>query len=471
MNLLDQKLKEKLKLFEDIDKQLITSKNNNTIKQIKKKNNKSNEIDNQQKNIINNFDNIYSNFNINNNEKDKKKLSKKHIKKSKSKSNLSRDNSFDISQSNSTKHSKILSPPNNSGDRLYNYNKYYMQKKKKIQLEEEKKIHLQMIPKILKKSKNIKRDLHFEQRLYYKRDSSPCLSRKSNSTKTYDNQFEYKPKLDKKSLEIANKLEPSSSRLLNTKKSSNSRNRLKQCSFYSLTPKNRSTSKGSLNSTQRVNELYKKGMEDKQRREKIYRDNKIKKEREYKNYSYKPLINKKSPLIDSSSLQMSHKDIYQRQTEWKKKLDHENKKKRENIQKAKDNQFSFKPEISHLNIQNDEKFIMHNIQQMNSYVNKRREVIQKQKELENFKNKRLGSFTNFNLKPTIPKEFILNTAIRNAVRKKSQSKSPSQKIINTKSIRDKLGINNFFQPQSNINDNQFVHAVNHLSDRINNMNL
>ena len=110
------------------------------------------------------------------------------------------------------------------------------------------------------------------------------------------------------------------------------------------------------------------------KREQIYKETKIKKEEEYKNYSFKPQIIKNSPVIDKNTIikpispfkktNNLNIDLYKKQTEWKKKLENENLRKKEIIEIEKNKACTFKPEISHLNIQNDEKFIMKNIQQM-----------------------------------------------------------------------------------------------------------
>ena len=78
-----------------------------------------------------------------------------------------------------------------------------------------------MTPKILAKSKEIFRDSSLETRLYYNNNDSEYNNfykkKEISKDNSYD-QLDYKPKLNKKSLQIANKLEPSSQRLMKKKK-------------------------------------------------------------------------------------------------------------------------------------------------------------------------------------------------------------------------------------------------------------
>ena len=95
--------------------------------------------------------------------------------------------------------------------------------------------------------------------------------------------------------------------------------------------------------------------------------------------------------------------------------------RRKNMTKLKKKNYTFKPEINHLNMQNDVPFIMKNIQQMNDYVNKRRKILEQKKEQEKYKNRKLGlNAINYNVKTTIPKEFDLKTEKRSKSNKKDR---------------------------------------------------
>lgn len=183
MNLLNQKLKEKFKHFEEIDREL--SENINTKKS--GKTSRNNIKNNKEEIFSEQFDIIYSNFKIGTkqnyrttNKTNSKKGNTLH-QRTKSKSSLtSRSNSKEISNSSNiiTKSSKNITPPNESGDRLYNYGFYIKNKLERKRKEELKKISRQMTPKILQRSKNIYRDNHFEDRLYYKSSNSPIPTKK-----------------------------------------------------------------------------------------------------------------------------------------------------------------------------------------------------------------------------------------------------------------------------------------------------
>ena len=243
----------------------------------------------------------------------------------------------------------------------------------------------------------------------------------------------------------------------------------------------------------RCNDLYNKGIEQILKREQIYQESKLKKEEEYKKYSFKPKLNNKSNVVElnyinnsftksksknntKKNIEKKINDIYRKQYDWKRKLENKNMKKREDINKEEIKHCTFKPEISHLNIENDEKFILKNLQQMNDYVIKRRNIIKKQKEYEEYKNKRLGNNSqNFVIKTTIPKEFEFQT--------NNRSRSHSKERVNINNENKVLGNNNygsndngycFFNNNisgNNFGQRDFIDAINELHYRIDNLNI
>lgn len=504
MNLIDKKLKDKLKLFEDIDKALETGYSKNITKNTtnSKRNKKQTKTKSDQ------FDQIYCNFILNQYKQKDTSLKTPPSTKNKTKKQSYKSISPSISVSRSK--SKDLSPPNESGERLYNYGFYIKNKLQKKRMEEEQKLHRQMTPKILPRSKSIYRDSNrFEDRLYYQSHNSSKLNIESTDSNIYKrrtlskenlSKYNYKPTLDKKSLKIAGRLEPSSSRLLKKKKKVKSDNSPKNTSFYSMTPSSACSSRKTNNIIKRCNELYNKGVEKMQKREKLYKEQQVKQNEEYKKYSFRPKITKNSPLLDNSVVKSTpqsksnhtnnssgniNEEIYKKQFEWKKKLENENLKKREKIENIKNKDCTFKPEISHLNIQNDEQFIMKNIEQMNDYVNKRREMLQKQREYEEYKKKRLGQNSNFTIKPTIPREFELRTKSREHSRSKSNPKKNNKDYnLKVNQKREELKTYGYFNDPNyynygnivmNKNGNneqeEFLKAVNELHCRIDNLNI
>ena len=128
MNLLDKKLKDKLKLFEDIDKQLT----NPNSKQISTKTSHTNTKPSIPQKVLKpkseQFDQIYCNFLLNQTS-NKRSIPyttppnrlMKYTNKQTTKSNTP-------SCSTSISKTKNTTPPNNSGERLYNYSTYLRNK-------------------------------------------------------------------------------------------------------------------------------------------------------------------------------------------------------------------------------------------------------------------------------------------------------------------------------------------------------
>ena len=488
MDLIDKKLSEKLKLFEYIDKKYGT--NIDTSDKAPPKKSELNQNRNlfqtnplQKETSLKNeiYDNIYSDFktnsyndfyqspSMNNFESTKikyhskaKKNTKKKFRNIQDNSYLARDKGFTenrtaenttrtksgYNSNNTHKNLKALYPPNDAGTRLYNYG-YYIKNKlnKKRQIEEEKR-RKQMTPKILNRSKEMIKDKDrdpnkFEERLYYaeKNDTNDSiynrkrtLSRENiNYEKLKNTKFTYHPKINKKSLLIASKLEPSSLRI--TRKKSNNSHILEEknvLDYYSnlfkdktYTYKKRVTNLSPSCGTEKSNELYMKGIQDMKRKEQTYNENLLKKKEEYKNYSYHPKISKTySNNFNNEKKNKKEKnmeDIYTKNKEWKKRLEKENTTKKKKFDEIENKKYTFKPEINKLNMQNDVPFIMKNIKQMNDYVNKRRKAIIKKNEDENYKKRRLGlDANNYNIKTTIPKGFDLKTEQRSKSNKKDR---------------------------------------------------
>ena len=373
--------------------------------------------------------------------------------------------------------SKLI-PPNDIGNRLYNYGYYIKNKINRQRQLEEEKIKRDMTPKILNRSKEINRDPKFEERLYYaeKNDTNDTiynrkrtLSRENINYINYNKErFTYHPKINKKSLLIASKLEPSTLRL-NRKKNnySNHDDDKTVIDYYTNLFKDKANYKRKLNNTispscgnEKSNELYLKGMQDIKRKEQNYNENKHKKEEEYKKYPFKPKISRNNSccgLKINNKKKIKNNDIYKKNKEWKKRLENENISKRKKYDEIEKKKYTFRPIINQVNIQNDVTFIMKNMQQMNDYVNKRRKMIEQKKEDEIYKNKKLGqNAINYYVRTTIPKEFDLKTEKRSKSNKKVRDlnmmkrREKKTEIINNKAVimANNLNINNI----NNINN-------------------
>ena len=499
MDLIDKKLSEKLKLFEYIDKKYGTN-----IDSSEKAPARKSDLT-QNRNLIQNsylqkearskkeiYDNIYSDFKTNSykdyfqspsintfdSNKTKshskyKKLSRKKYRNDQGNNYFNRDKDLinnktaenttrtktGYNSNSSQKNLKTLYPPNDSGNRLYNYGYYIKNKLNKKRQKEEEKMRKQMTPKILNRSKEMIKDKErdpnkFEDRLYYaeKNDTNDSiynrrrtLSKETINYEKYKNtKFTYHPKINKKSLLIASKLEPSSLRI--TRKKSNHSHIIEEknvLDYYSnlfkdktYTYKKKVTNISPSCGYEKSNELYMKGIQDMKRKEKTYNENLLKKKEEYKNYSYHPKISKTYSNNFGAKGKKNNKekdkdkiieDIYTKNKEWKQRLEKENTTKKKKYDELENKKYTFKPEINKLNMHNDVSFIMKNIQQMNDYVNKRRKILKKKKEEENYKKRKLGLNANYyNVKTTIPKEFNLKTEQRS----KSNKKERDINIIN-----------------------------------------
>ena len=486
MDLIDKKLSEKLKLFEYIDKKYGTD-----IDSSEKAPPKKSEL-NQNRNFIQNtflqkearskkeiYDNIYSDFKTNtfkdyyqspsintlDSKKTKYQSKFQKIKRKNLRNNKEDKDSLEINRTaentirtkSTTKNLKGLYPPNDSGNRLYNYGYYIKNKLNKKRQKEEEKMRKQMTPKILNRSKEMIRDKDrdpnkFEERLYYaeKNDTNDSiynrkrtLSRENINYEKYNStKFTYHPKINKKSLLIASKLEPSTLRI--TRKKSNKSHILEEknvLDYYSNLFKDKTyTNKKKPNlspscGNEKSNELYMRGMQDMKRKEKTYNENLLKKKEEYKNYSYHPKISKtySNNFGNKGKKNKNMEDIYTKNKEWKKRLEKENIMKKKKYEESENKKYTFKPEINKLNMENDVPFIMKNIQQMNDYVNKRRKILKKQKEEENYKKRKLGlDANNYNVKTTIPKKFELKTEQRCKSNKKERDINLLNKNIKKK---------------------------------------
>ena len=454
---------------------------------------------NQIKNSKNNFyDNIYSNFflfdysdndndnNENNNKikyykEEKKIIENKKIKgfpKKERSINKIKNNNLKLYLNKNKKQYKInLANYNNYNDvseRLYN-NSFLTKTKIDIQRKmRDDAFKENLVPKINLKAKKIKGD---EKRLYNEdiiKKMRKNLSQKNIYEK--DKSCSFKPDLDKKSLKIAEYLEPSTYRL-NKKKC-----KINKDEIIDLTKKNYANLFGNKidrkyiknknynnrkrlyrsteNINKKIDDFYKKQIEKVKLKEKIYNENKLKKEKEYQKYPFHPIIRHKNSI---NSLNKTHIDshintferLYKTNKSCKKKI-HFNEIKTTDL-------CTFKPNISPLNIKDDKKMIMNNITQNNLYILKRRQNIESQKNLEKYKNKKMGKIYGF-FKPVIAvKENGLRTERRSTSRgNKSLNKEENNKYIITKGTVD-------FNNESNINKNEKIYY--YLNDENNNMNI
>ena len=335
MNLLDQKFEEKLKLFEEFDKIFANYQPNIVPLELSKKNiNNSKEISISKSNSSDikskenkKFDNIYSNFDSNKNENAyyfrkyeemmnyKYTLSSKVLtnnensKKSKSKDkSKNRINQKKIKNDNSNNYKVQFMPKKDYVvEKLLRYGENLEKKQKRLRLENEKNFKKMSIPCISENAKNIERDPQkFAERLFYdkhtsdkkknnKHDSYYYVNKKDEKKirETENTTFTYRSSINKKSQEIANKLEPSSKRLLGKKENKEiidkeECEKLANDKYKNLFNNNNfnkyENKKINFNEKNLINKLYNKGLESLKKKELQYQENCQKKTQEYKNY-------------------------------------------------------------------------------------------------------------------------------------------------------------------------------------------
>ena len=545
MNLLNKKLKDKLKESDDIDNKYIINDVNSSKNNNKNKNNNFSSLENLKKQTNEHFDSIYSDFILeensyyfhngglnersylmNNNNLDKTPTKENSIEKEKNKDLSPKDDE------------EFQNPNDKSievGQRLYNYGFYLKNKMENQRRIQENKIKELMQPKTITKSNsNSKNPDLISERLYqnYKKKNVENNNKKTNNKNISNNDksFSYHPKINKKSLLIAQKLEPSFIRLNKKKKVKNIKgleakkyyinlfgnkkinNNNNDISFFKnniIHSNKQNNNKDNKNIFEKINNLYLRGVEQKQKKEKIYNDHQKKIENEYKNYSFTPKINKnKNIYIINDDLnkdkkkknsQIINNEIYKKNCEWKKKIEKKIKKDKEKKEKFINQLCTFKPEISEYKYLDDDKFISNVKIQMDEYVNKRRQNIKYKKSEEKYRNKRLGGEANdFMIKSTIPHEFILETEKRNRHLNKNRScdnfhlnkinflikQDSNKKSINNEddkgywffkedksycySNNNTRGSNKIDETQSQID---FIEAVNLLHDKLGKLNI
>ena len=484
MNLLNKKLKDKIKTLEDIDRQFITNiKSDNHISKKQYNNSNLNSIELLKKTKNEKFDEIYSDFYLNENAffYNKDNTYKKKHKYSTSNNNLDNPTKEDsMEKDNETKKSTI--PGIDVADRLNNYGIYLKNKIENQRQIQNNNIMQLMKPKISNRvGSKIRNPEKISERLYQNYKKNTVKNNKDNSMNNNSHNisgnlsnFTYHPKLNKKSIKIAKNLEPSFIRLNKKKKSKEKKNSEKKKTdnlnlyggslinnnkekkdiFYNFSlmnnninninnNKKKEKNKNNKNIYEKMNDLYLRGIEQNQKKEKVYNDRQKKKEEEYKNYSFKPKINKNYDLNNrnnhyskekqkkNNSKKENMSNIYKKNFEWKKKIENEINKKKEKKEETISLLCTFKPIINNdynynnsTNNNKNDKNMSKILEEMNEYINKRRQNIQYKRNEENYKNKRLyGSGNKYEVKSTIPQEFELETEIRNRYMKKNKNRS------------------------------------------------
>ncbi len=423
MNLLDQKIEEKLKFLEEYDKNIKTL----DIQKPKIHNNniplkKPEEI----KNNNSLFENIYSNFEFErkksnadwnnvedamdykygNNQNNKKKINgdKKTEQNSKDKksmpNNKNNNNKIKTKNQRSNKHMQKIENkkkfeidelPDNLVDRLIRQGEI-LRKKKEMLLQQNEQEFKNMANSLLVSQNNKNNNLdpgRISERLYnnkYKKENDK--KEKKEKEHSVNHNLTFRPKINKKSLEIANKLEPSSSRLLKKKKTLDKKDIKKLAvdnyrNLFLNNPYNNRNKKKkcNINTNRTINRLYNIGLENIKKKELKYKENFIKKSEDYKNYSFHPQTITK--IVKSTSLKQINENLYQKPFEQRSQKILENSKKKEIKEKAYFNECTFKPNVSAEIKKDEEKFIKQYWKNTNNYIEKKKKKIKENNEKTN----------------------------------------------------------------------------------------
>ena len=470
MNLLNKKLKDKIQLLDDIDRQYFPKEDSKRkIEQIpiNKDNNDIylNSIERMKNTKDENFDNVYSNFILDDKMLNKNKYCRNNLNyfinnnicKYPTKNNSKNDNNY-----NKYNQRKINNNKNNNN----NLKKLSKSKNNKTRNKTEKN-ELKLIQNYKKKLNTTNTKLNKTKNKSISKSKSKSKTKQNNSnssTKDDINNFTYHPKLNKRSLLLANKMEPSSIRL-NKNKKKIAEEELKPKTFYvnlykhkqNTTPRQISKKKDEIkNKTiyDKMNNLYLRGIEQKKKQQKIISENKLKKENEYKKFSYKPKINKIIPYYSNknrtkkslniningskiknsdSKKELKAKSIYEKNFEWKKKLEKENIKKKKINDEKLNSICTFKPNLLDKNTipKSNKKFLNKVLEQMNDYVSNRQRNLKIKKSEENFRKKKFYvSGEGYTPRSTIPKEFEFQTEKREHSMSKNKNRSCENFHIN-----------------------------------------
>ena len=435
MNLLDQKLEAKIKLFEECDKRLSNYKPKINPLDISQSSNKqiniSKDISNSYKKKIdknNKFEDVYSNFNLDNNENAfyfrnyEEMMNYMYTLKNKVIKNPEKNKKFESGKKSDKKNKdknqvRLIPKKDNLIDRLLRYGENLEKKKERMKLENENNFKLMATPDISALAKNINRNpKKFVERLFY--DKYTNEKKKYNKHDSYyynnkvdekklkakeNNNFTHRPTISKKSQEIANKLEPSSKRLLKKKEKKelvdrdecekllydNYKNLFINNNFYNKYE----NKKININEKNLIYKLYNKGLEKLRKKEMKFQEHLKKKNEEYKNYSFSPnvSVNKNSKSKGKiknmksnpkrKSIKYLNKKIYNKQVEWQKKIKQENSNKK----LIQDNLYlrtycTFKPKFYTRIMKENPQMIKKYLKTSNSYIERRRRQIKQEKE-------------------------------------------------------------------------------------------
>lgn len=383
---------------------------------------------------------------------------------------------------------------------LYEDSKRLKTKKESMEKTSQMRISKNSQPKITSMAKSIKRDVNnFHERLYpYHKLST---SKDKTKIKAYDSEFDFEnenqnlfkildendvfdiygkrinneniyrrypkkqvsqgafysnfsPVINKNSIKIANKLEPTFIRL--TAKRSKSRTMLN-----SLNQSHNSLSKSKDRSTNNSYEaipgkyLYEKGLEKMRIKDENFKRRTEQTNNSYLQYTYRPdikasMLDKSEVIEDSAHIQSQ----YEKSVCWKNKVNNQVWKSKENLSREQMLNCTFSPQIEKKFVSTDEKIIKRNLSQIYDYVKKRRDHLSKEKTSEVETKKIFVVSKNHEIKQSTPAPVEVYFEIDKRINRKSKSRSQSRE--NVQKYRNLAGSQQFFDANFSGNNKNYT---------------
>lgn len=428
MNLLDKKIEEKLKFFEEYDKNISSSSKLHS--RIHQKKNSSEKIkENIKKNNTNKnqYEHIYSDFEYNQKNSNSyynnysgivdlmyssNPINKSKLESEKKNTQNLKEKIIDISSDIKNIQIKKVVPKTNKNknnnkkkifqmegtlpkpdiiDRLLKYGLNLKKKKEMLKAQSDQVFKNMANYSFYSKNKNnisLNKDKLFEKSLYNKssREEYDEEKKKKNEKEkeNINNNCTFKPTISKKSLEIANKLEPSTTRLFKKKTNMDKKEIEKLAAdnyknlFLNNSYHNRHTKRKSKeNGNRSVNKLYNEGLENIKKRELKFQENNLKKNEIYKKYPFHPKTLTKSHK--STNIKQINENLYKKPFKRKTQKRLEYSKQKEIMENSYMSECTFKPNIIREIKKDDVKMIKKYMKNMNNYVEKKRKKIEEDK--------------------------------------------------------------------------------------------
>jgi len=257
----------------------------------------------------------------------------------------------------------------------------------------------------------------------------------------------FQPVLNKNSLKIAEKLGSSFERLTSLKKSSKSlkNDSLSNCSFISNYSK---LSKSSFDHKTLGHSLYERALSLQQKK----KDKIIEKERlsevSHQKFSYSPdlsiTMSKSKPRVKSEENKRDNISIYERHIMWEKQKETKLNKIKKSLTEKENQELTLRPQFVSVKMKDDNEFINKNVNQIFTYVERLNKSNLKKQEYKNVINRVFNNGKKFTGKKTIVQEFHL-----------SSSNYKGNNPVHIDQLKNKFNINELKRLREKFKTNEF----------------